>query len=298
VVALGCAVLVACGPAEQPRELDSGMPVAKSRRWPRCITDPGDARGGAARSCAQQERAVKAWGPVPWATPPAPSCPMRVRVAGDDVVAEPLTLANAFEPVPWGECVPPAYTVGARRVLRVEDGFLIAYDGLFHGETMWTSEDGSERRRVSGARVVGFARAPSGIVLALAIGRARLGRGGVLALEHRGRGEWSSRLLAVLPVEPSPVAFDDHGVLVGFAEGFVFRADETGAVENVHYVARALGRVASIARSANGTYFLGVECGVVRLVPVLASDGERPFREEWWSSRDGASGKWTACFDG
>lgn len=248
---------------------------------------------------------MKAWGPAPWNAPPSPACPMRVRVSGDAVMAEPVTSADAFDAVPWGECVPPQYTVGARRVLRVDDGYLVAYDGLFHGETTWTSDDGRERRRLSGARVVGFARAPSGVVLALAVGRARLGRGAVVAFEHRGRGEWSARLVTVLPVEPSPVAFDDHGVLVGFGEGFLFRVDETGNVENVHYIARALGRVASIARSVNGTYYLGVECGVVRLVPdvegppsAAVSGGEHPFREDWWSSRDGASGKWTACSDG
>ena len=52
-----------------------------------------------------------------------------------------------------------------------------------------------------------------------------------------------------------------------FAQGFVFRVDEAGHVENVHYVARDIGRVSSIARAPRGTYLLGLECGVLRVEP-------------------------------
>jgi hypothetical protein len=190
--------------------------------------------------------------------------------------------------LPWSECIPAEYLTGSRHVVQVEDGWLVAYESTFGSEVLWTNDEGQERKSVSRARVHGFARAPSGALLALASGRARLGRGAVVRFERQGRGAWVSKLVAVLPVEPSGAAFDDGGVLVGFAEGFVFRVDEAGHVENVHYVARDIGRVTSIARAPRGTYFLGLECGVLRVEP------ER-HTEDWWSARDGASGRWSEC---
>jgi hypothetical protein len=230
-----------------------------------------------------------------------PGCPIRVRLAGEGrwgVVVETMSLKNVFDDVPWEEWVPQSYLVGARRVLHVEDGWLVAYSAASAGELFWASEDGQQRRSVSGARIVGFTRAPSGTILALAIGRARLGRGGVLALDHRpkgGAGEYATRLVASLPLEPSPVATGDaDGRLLGFAQGFIFGVDESGRVENIHYVARNLGSVASLARSLDGTIYLGVECGVFRLVPDPASGG---YREEFWSAKSGASGQWSSCVD-
>jgi hypothetical protein len=134
-------------------------------------------------------------------------------------------------------------------------------------------------------------KSPSGRILALARGKARLGRGGLLRFDHVGRGEWRPSLVAVLPVEPSGATMDDHGAIVGFAQGFVFRVDEDGHVDNLHYVSRFLGRVASITRDDSGAFYLGLECGVLR----IDIHDREDHREEWWSARDGASGKWSAC---
>jgi hypothetical protein len=211
-----------------------------------------------------------------------------VRVYGNRVVAEPSAFETSFDPLPWDECVPRQYMTGARHVVHVDDGWLVAYEGVFGSHVFWASEDGSDRRAVSQARVLGFARAPSGAILALAAGRARLGRGAVLRFEHGDRGQWTPSILTVLPVEPTGTAFDDGGVIVGFAQGFVFRVDEAGQLENVHYFARDIGRVTSIARAPRGTYFLGLECGILRVDP-------DDHNEEWWSARDGASGRWSSC---
>ena len=213
-----------------------------------------------------------------------------MRVVGERVVAEPIVFDGAFDALPFERCVPREYLTGARHVLKLEDGWLVAYEGAFGSEVFWASEDGTERRSLSRARVLGFARAPSGAILGLAVGRARLGRGAVLRFERvgRARGDWVPSIVAVLPIEPAGVAFDDAGVIVGFAQGFVFRVDETGQLENVHYVARDIGRVTSIARGPRGIWFLGLECGVLRV------DTEE-HTEEWWSARDGASGRWSSC---
>ena len=242
-------------------------------------------------SCGFAPREVRAWGAVPREEVPGGVCPTRVRSLGDHVVAEPMGVVDAFPSLPFSECVPREYAVGARHVLEVEDGFLVAYETPFEGVVFWTSRDGTDRRTIAGTRILGFVRSPSGRVLALARGKARLGRGGVLRLDRAGRGEWRTTLLTVLPVEPSGATLDDHGVLVGFAEGFVFRADEDGHVDNVHYVSRFVGRVASIARDDSGSYYLGLECGVLRIDVADRDD----HREEWWSVRDGASGRWSPC---
>jgi hypothetical protein len=282
----------------QTRDPEIGEIFAESHSSNCVVPKRGDRNASQWVACTASPREVRAWGSPPRELPPTSQCPVRVRVAGDGsngVIAETLSILNAFDTVPWDECVPSQYLVGARRAFRVDDGWLVAYTGLGNGEMFWSSEDGRERKLLSGARVAGFTRARSGTVLALAIGRARLGRGGVLALDHGERGEYAPRLIATLPIEPSPVAFDDDGVLVGFAGGFIFRVDESGKVENVHYVARPVGRVASIAKSPNGVYYLGLECGILRLVP---DEQEGGYREEWWSARNGASGRWTPCLDG
>jgi hypothetical protein len=227
---------------------------------------------------------------APREAPPAARCPVRVRLFGEHVVAEPATYAGAFDLLPWDECIPKEYLLGSRHVVRVDDGFLVAYEGTFASEVSWFSEDGAERRVVSNARVVGFARGRSGSILALGVGRARLGRGGVLRAVHTGRGEWSFELAAVLPLTPSTATFDDAGTLTGYAQRFLFRVGEDGRVENIHYVSRDLGRVASIARTSAGAYYLGLECGILRLVPEADT-----YREEWWSAKDGASGRWSEC---
>lgn len=291
------AVVTACDPRVRYAPTSDPEPgdLWEDKPLPSRCPERGDHRAARLVACAAQAREVRAWGPPPRDAPPIPQCPVGVRVAGGGVVAEPLSFLNAFDPVPWNECVPTEYVVGARRVLRVDDGWLVAYAGMSRGELFWTNDDGTEKKLLSGARVVGFSRAPSGRILALAVGRARLGRGGVLAFERRDRGDYAPRLVASLPLEPSPIAFDDAGRILGFAQGFVFRVDESGNVENVHYIARSVGRVASIAKGADGIYYLGLECGVLRIVPDGCGSG---FREEWWSARDGASGRWPACIDG
>lgn len=234
-------------------------------------------------------RPVTAWGPAPRTGPPDIHCPIKVRVSEAGLSVETF---DPFDPHPRREDVPSKYRVGSRRVFRVDDGWLVAYAGAFDGEAYWTSEEGEERRPISRARLVGFARAPSGTILALGVGQARLGRGGVVALDHTGRGEYAPRLVATLPLEPSAVAFEDEGRLLTFVQGFVVRIDEEGKVENVHYVAHDVGRVASIARAPSGEVFLGLECGVLK----LTSSGPPHFsHEEFWSARTGASGQWSAC---
>jgi hypothetical protein len=81
--------------------------------------------------------------------------------------------------------------------------------------------------------------------------------------------------------------------LVTYAQGFVVRIDESGRVESLHYVARDLGPVSSLARTQDGVLYLGLECGILRLVPRPAPT--RSFYEEWWSAKDGAPGHWSAC---
>lgn len=239
-------------------------------------------------ACAAPPRPVAAWGAAPLDAPPDPYCPMQVRVTEDGVIAEPF---KAFDPMSEDECVPPKYQIGTRRTLRVDDGTLVAYAGAFDGDLSWHDEDGNARRSISGARFVAFARAPSGTVIALGVGRARLGHGGVVALDRRGHGDYVPRLVSTLPVQPSAASATNDGRLLAFAQGFILRLDEAGKVENLHYLARDVGRVASVARSDDGVLFLGLECGVLRLVP----RGDGQFYEEWWSARDGASGHWSAC---
>lgn len=251
----------------------------------------GDCRADPPPSCIGGERIVRSWGPISFAAPPVSAyCPVRVRASEAGAVAEAMTFDDVFERAPQQDCVPDKYAMGTRRVLEVDDGYLVSYAGPFDGETFWQDESGNERRFITRARLAGFARAPSGTILALGIGQARLGRGGVVALDRKERGVYVPRLVATMPLEPSPVAFDDGGSLLTFAEGFLVRIDERGKIENVHYFAHDLGRVASITRDATGSIYVGVDCGAIRLAPEAGR-----FREEWWSAVSGANGGWSGC---
>lgn len=211
---------------------------------------------------------------------------MRVRSAGDRVVAEPMFLEGTFDGLPFMRC--PAFLPIARWVLPVDGGYLVSEVGITQGELLFIDDKGHDERRIARGRFGGFARTPSGAVLAVASGRAHLGRGAVLRLEQRSRGDWRATFLAVLPLEPAIVSLEDDGGIIAYADRFVFRVDEDGKVENLHYLSRDVGRVASIARTPNGNLYLGVECGVIRVEGGV---------ESWWSARDGASGRWRSCRD-
>lgn len=216
--------------------------------------------------------------------PDATVCPMRVRASGERVVAEPMILDGTFDGLPFMRC--PAFVPIARRTLPVDGGYLVSEVGIGEGELLFIDEKGNDEKRIARGRFGGFARAPSGAVLAIASSRAHLGRGAVLRLEEHARGDWRASFVAILPIEPAIVALDDDGALVAYADRFVFRVDESGKVENLHYLSRDVGRVASIARTPSGVLYLGVECGVLRI------EGHD---ETWWSARDGASGRWRSC---
>jgi hypothetical protein len=211
---------------------------------------------------------------------------MHVRAAGERVVAEPLFLEGTFDALPIMRC--PDFVPIARRVLPVDGGYLVSEVGITQGELLFVDERGQAERRIARGRFGGFARSRSGAVLVVASGRAHLGRGAVLRLEQRARGDWHATFVAILPLEPAIVALEDEGGIVAYADRFVFRVDENGKVENLHYLSRDVGRVASIARTANGNLYLGVECGVIRVEGGV---------ESWWSARDGASGRWRSCRD-
>lgn len=211
---------------------------------------------------------------------------MRVRASGEHVIAEPMFLEGSFDSLPFMRC--PEFVPIARHVLPVDGGYLVAEVGISQGELLFIDERGREETRIARGRFGGFARTPSGAVLAVASGRAHLGRGAVLRLDRRSTGDWRATFLAVLPLEPAIVSLEDEGSIVAYADRFVFRVDERGRVENLHYLSRDVGRVASIARTPNGDLYLGVECGVIRV-----RNGE----ETWWSARDGASGRWRSCRD-
>lgn len=237
------------------------------------------------RGCAFESRPISAFGPTPRdPLPDATSCPMRVRASGDHVIAEPMFLEGSFDSLPFMRC--PEFVPIARHVLAVDGGYLVSEVGISQGELLFIDERGHDERRIARGRFGGFARTPSGSVLAVASGRAHLGRGAVLRLDQRATGDWRATFLAVLPLEPAIVSLEDEGSIVAYADRFVFRVDENGKVENLHYLSRDVGRVASIARTPNGDLYLGVECGVIRV-----KAGE----ETWWSARDGASGRWRSC---
>ncbi len=266
-------------------DADAAAPVTSE---PAPVCSPAtDGRPGFAL-CGVAPREVRAWGVPPREPVPAARCPMRARVVGERVVAEPIT--SVVDPLPFEPCGAKDPRHGARRVLRVDGGWFVARDSVFASNLSWYSEDGALTRTLLAARVAGLVRAPSGDVLALAIGRAHLGKGAILRFS-RQEDTWRPRFVAILPIEPSAVALDDGGTLVGYADRFLFRVDEGGKLENLHYLSRDVGRVWSIARSPEGAYYLGLECGVLQLTRA----GGRGFREAWWSARDGASGRWREC---
>lgn len=291
--ALACALAAACAAPPRPRAAPDGEGELERRVYV-CGAEGGEVRlRSPDDTCLVPAQEIRSWGLLPGVDPiPPRHCPMRVSAAGSHVMAAPLENVDSFDRLPWDECVPRDFLGGSRRVLRVDDGFLVVYESDLASLVEWVSDDGLDHRDISHARLVGFAHPRSGTTLALGIGRARLGRGAVMRFVHAGRGMWSLELVAVLPVEPSGVTFDDNGTLVGYAQRFLFRVGEDGRVENVHYLSREVGVPTSIARTNDGTYFLGLECGVLKLTPHKDASG---YDEAWWSAKTGGSGRWTWC---
>lgn len=244
---------------------------------------------GARTSCGFAAREVRVWGSAPREGPSGSPCPLRVLPKPEGLIVEALAgYGSMFDPLPTETCIPEQYLTGSRHVIAVEDGWVVGYEGPFGGETFFVNHDGSEKKPIFRGRALGFARAPSHDVLALVAGRAHLGRGAILRLDRNA--SFRARIVAVLPIEPAGVAFDDGGAILGYGERFLFRAHEDGRIENVHYLAREIGNVFSIARAADGGFYLGLDCGVLRLVPNANAHDEL-----WWSARDGASGRWSIC---
>lgn len=293
-IALVAIALVSCGRSARPREKFPDLDVLfGDEQTANRVCHPavrhavkGQAR---VRGCTFASREVTAFGGIipREPTPETAVCPIRVVPAGGDrLIVEPLVFGQSFDSLPFLRC-PDGFWPVARHVVKTDEGYLVSEVGIEQGQLVWTDPKGENERRIARGRFVGFARAPSGAILTLGVGRAHLGRGAVLRLDRSSGGtDWRAELIAVLPVTPTTTAFDDHGTLIGYAERFVFRVDETGRVENLFYVSRDLGYVASIARTNEGTVYLGVECGVLK----VTANGE-----EWWSAHDGASGQWTSC---
>ena len=173
---------------------------------------------------------------------------------------------------------------GTRRVMRVEDGWLVGLDaGEFGGSLWWFGPNGQDRKRLAVVNVVGFAKI-SGAALAL-VGLSHMGdeSGKVLRLERAAAGGgWKAEVLADLGATPRAFAADTPGALLVLTTRGLARVRASGAVEQLFQTPNYKSLYPnSMTLAPSGVIHVGMRHFVTRLTPSGNS-----YREEWFVPAD------------
>jgi hypothetical protein len=192
--------------------------------------------------------------------------------------------SNHIDPLPPAikERGVAAGSKSARRVLRVEDGWLVGLDaGEFGGGLWWFNSDGREGRRLSDDNVVGFAEGASGVLALTGLAHAGFDHGRVLRVEGGAGAGRRVEPLADLGAAPrSFVAEKKDSLLVLTTRGLV-RVKASGAVEQLIDTNYGLLYPNSMTLSPSGVIHVGMRHFVTRMTP---SGGG--YKEEWFVPSD------------
>jgi len=171
---------------------------------------------------------------------------------------------------------------GDRRVIRVEDGWLVGLDeGEFGGALWWFSSDGKMSKKLADENVVDFARSSKG-VLAL-VGLAHLGfdSGKVLRIAEGEAGNRRVEVLTDLGAAPRAFAAESSDSLLVLTTRGLVRVGTSGTLAQLLPTNYGLLYPNSMTRSPSGVIHVGMRHFLTRLTPTGNS-----YREEWFVPLD------------
>lgn len=196
----------------------------------------------------------------------------RVSVANGalEIVLIPFERGGAKSEVLKKQELPPGIQrvkgmVGLQSTLKLQNGWLLGFDGGEFGGGLWFAGDDGATRMLSGENVHGFVETPQGILVFAGLAHMTLDSGKVLIVPYSVKSPRDLKIL--LELNGAPQAFtkvSDDILLVVTTQG-VSRISSSGASEPLLH--RDLGQMYpnSIAATPDGTIYVGMRLFVVRL---------------------------------
>jgi hypothetical protein len=169
-------------------------------------------------------------------------------------------------------------TKGERRVLRVEDGWLVGIDvGEFGGGLWWFGPEGGGGRKLSAENVVGFARTSKGVLALTGLAHMGLDYGKVLSITD-GAGEGRKvEPFADLGAAPQTFVEESPDSLLILTTRALLRVSASGEVEQLLPTTYSSLYPNSMTLSPSGVVHVGMRHFVTRLTPAAGG-----YKEEWF----------------
>lgn len=157
---------------------------------------------------------------------------------------------------------------GTRRSIKVDDGWIVAFDaGEFGAGLWWFSSDGKKRDKLAEAWVTHFFTTEAGLLAIEGLAHMGVSKGRILRLARDQGGRWRAEDLIDLKHAPeAAVKRPDGSLLIATTDRLLRVVPSSKAVEVLHKDAfwRAL-YPNSLIVTPNGTIYVGMRHGVARL---------------------------------
>jgi len=177
---------------------------------------------------------------------------------------------------------------GLRRVLEVEDGWIVALDvGEFGAGLWWIAKDGRRQKKLGEPHVVALIRTKVGVFAATGIDHGFPGRGEVLLIKKWRGGDWRVKHFAFVgDSAKTAVISQDGGILVVTRTSLV-HVSLRGDTKILHrgkwseffdtgHGTFTTWRPGAVAVESSGDILLGMNGAIVRLMP-----RDQGYREDW-----------------
>jgi hypothetical protein len=166
--------------------------------------------------------------------------------------------------------------VGLQSTLKLQNGWLLGFDGGEFGGGLWVARDDGATQMLSGENVHGFAETTQGILVLAGLAHMTLDSGKVFIVPYSVRSPRDLKILVELDGAPQAFTKVADDVMLAVTTHGVSRISSSGASERLLH--RDLGQLYpnSIAATPDGAIYIGMRLFVVRLAP----HGEE-YLEQW-----------------
>jgi hypothetical protein len=166
--------------------------------------------------------------------------------------------------------------VGLQSTLKLQNGWLLGFDGGEFGGGLWFAGDDGATQMLSSENVHGFVETSQGILVLAGLAHLTLDSGKVFIVPYSVNSPRDLKILVELDGAPQAfIKVSDDVMLVVTTQG-ISRISSSGAVEPLLH--RDLGQLYpnSIAATPDGTVYIGMRLFVVRLAP-----NAEKYLEQW-----------------